>query len=541
MKALLHLMLYLCIVYPYRLSAQEDLHRPGLETERVSSAMRLARTDPQKAIPLLLEELRSDPPNGYAMVLLSGLIVQSTTEPVLLTSLIQLCYQAQELIPEEDHKWRNYLYHYLGSALGRIGQAKSAIQAYTQALTYAPRDVASLFNRAILYAHENQYQSALADLNLANDIEPGREHVLNQIATVLTLDGQLQQAMDTLMRVLKAYPASSRAYTQRGQIHLLRGQYPQAADDLIKAIEIDNPREAFDLFRDLAIIHYPALKPRLMAKLAQGQDPYKWYYHIGVAAESARAYRSAIEAFLKADECAPEPHGLLMNRISSCYLDLGDLSQSLNYIAQAVARTPDRADYRTTYGSLLFQAQRWSEALAQCDTLIVEMADTEDPEIYLLRAKVLRALNRPRDAIRDLSRAIRGDSLMEAFLLRAELYATLGDSIAMRRDYETVARHDLIPRRGGMAHLAFCALGMQTEAIEYIQTLLTDAPESLSVLLSAGRMYAMLNQPEEAIKYLRRAASLSRAAVCTWDTDWALEPIRQHPDYIALRQSVSKP
>jgi non-specific serine/threonine protein kinase len=114
---------------------------------------------------------------------------------------------------------------------------------------------------------------------------------------------------------------------------------------------------------------------------------------------------------------------------------------------------------------------------------------------------------------------------------------------ASRRGLEIVERHlELNPNDVRAVYLgagALADLGKTEQALEWAGRAASMEPNDPGVLYNTTCLYASLNRVDEAINFLKRAIACGFSARVWIESDPDLDPIRQHPEYEALLNSIS--
>jgi len=135
----------------------------------------------------------------------------------------------------------------LGDVQAQLGQANTAIQTYTQALSLIPvmeqRRWPLLLARAAVYDQTHRWAHARADLEQALTFAPNQPILLNFLGYGEIDHGQnLQQATELLHRAVLAAPEDAEIRDSYGWALLLQGQTDRALTLLQSAAE-KNPRD----------------------------------------------------------------------------------------------------------------------------------------------------------------------------------------------------------------------------------------------------------------------------------------------------------
>ncbi|MDR2533438.1 MAG: tetratricopeptide repeat protein [Tannerellaceae bacterium] len=150
---------------------------------------------------------------------------------------------------------------------------------------------------------------------------------------------------------------------------------------------------------------------------------FELFKYDGIRAQRMGKTDFAIRCFEEALKIRREPEtaSLLIN----AYLQNNQTDRALHVANRAVEADATNMHALLGRASILFQCERYDEALADCQ--IIFAADFPHPLVHLLAAKIKRALNDPEAALASLEEAVaKQDDLADARLLMAEIQFDLG-------------------------------------------------------------------------------------------------------------------
>jgi len=192
------------------------------------------------------------------------------------------------------------------------GEPSNAVLLCTQAIEAGDLDDEGLAltysNRGNSYYDLGDYDRAIADYNIALDLQPDDPVTLsNRGAAYLEL-GQNDLAFDDLNEAIRLYPENPVALTNRCWIHAVEGRYELARFDCDEALGIE-PNDPIALasrayvFMQLGDVD----AAQTDADLAVQYGAFLWQTHFyrGLAYESAGDMAQAQENYARAAELAP--------------------------------------------------------------------------------------------------------------------------------------------------------------------------------------------------------------------------------------------
>lgn len=187
-------------------------------------------------------------------------------------------------------------------------QMFEAYQHYNCAVKLNPNVWVAYRGRAITLSAQNNFQGALADLDVALDLNPKEPTLFYWRGVVLSQMSENEAALGYLNRAIELDPGYGAAFNWRGIVHRNLGQYNNAIQDFNIAIEIgmpDNPQSPYMNLGNLYNDHF--------------EDPLQ-----------------ALTWYQQAARVAPE-RGYIQEVLGDTYLALGLFSEAEASYAQYIA------------------------------------------------------------------------------------------------------------------------------------------------------------------------------------------------------------
>jgi tetratricopeptide (TPR) repeat protein len=101
-------------------------------------------------------------------------------------------------------------------------------------------------------------------------------------------------------------------------------------------------------------------------------------------------------------------------------------------------------------------------------------------------------------------------------------------------DFKKIIELDTVPSAGSCAHYAYHFLGEDERAIEFMNRILADDPESMGNYYDAACLYAIMGRSTESISYLRHAFELGYRRFAHIVADHDLDSIRDLSEFKSL-------
>ena len=409
---------------------EEQNHREAEERERqgrlaalFSKAERLVTTEPQRARETL-SEIRRQQADYPGLAALEVRARQQAEEE-----------QARKQAAEEQAR-KAGRYREQGGIYHAQGNYKRAIAEYNKAIELDPRQASYYRERGLIYKVKGNYDRALADYDRAIALDPEDAKAYNGRGEIRHTLGQLREAVADYDRAIALDPHYAEAYHLRGRARTALGQLKEALADLDRAIAL-NPRRVL-VYSSRAVVHNAlgqreatladydraiALDPQF-AELYCGRGGAR--YLLGQLKEALADYDAAIALKPKL-AMAYDGRGLVR-------YSLGQLKEALADYDRALAFDPKLASAYDGRGMVYNALGRPKEALADHDRAIA--LKPQDAIAYTNRGTAREALGQLKEALADYDRAIAlSPQFAVAYYDRGRVRHALGQREAAQADY----------------------------------------------------------------------------------------------------------
>lgn len=161
--------------------------------------------------------------------------------------------QAMETSSDPDAQMGvNYAQCELGWANLMIGNAPTAITAFTRAIKIVPEDQEAFNGRGIALRQLGNYEQSLRDFERAIQISPGeKEHYAERGLTFLEM-GHQERALSDFTQAVRLAPNASIGYRLRAQAYSKVGEHVKAEADLSQAATLEHRMATLSAYRDTA-------------------------------------------------------------------------------------------------------------------------------------------------------------------------------------------------------------------------------------------------------------------------------------------------
>lgn len=393
--------------------------------------------------------------------------------------------------------------------------------------------------RAKIYDARGDQEKRLADLYLANKMDPTRINCLGLLATTnyelghyddaeqcfqriirmqpnnydaLAGLGRIEvkrnnfgQAAEYVDRAVSLYQAEPRVYINRAEVLLMMEQYEAAAQDLISALSVGNDSQmAIEALSEMSDVQYDAVIAALNNSISKAPRNGMFYYLAAQIAMSHNHFADA-EYYLNIINTNRlyEYHGIYNSQAQAQYA-LGKYNDALNTIGVAIRAIDSVEDYYITRAKIQ-RAMGLTEDAARTIRFATAL-NADNLDALFEQALCLLAENKAEEAVSALNVAILNNSeYAEALMLRAWINRNVlkKDDLA-KRDYAMVLmlNDGLLSLRGFALH----ELGRDAEAIAWAEKIVNDGvlPGGQAYYVAAA-LCSQCGNVEKAYTYLSSA------------------------------------
>jgi len=351
----------------------------------------------------------------------------------------------------DSEEFEEITHHYLNH--GKVNLGKKAVE---MGLQQHPNSIELQLLHIEILVYEDQYEEACDRLDLLEAIDPSNEEIFIQRANICSKRDDHIGAINLLMEALHFAEDGYDIYSLLGMEYLFIDDYPQARKCFSKCLEYDpqdysslyNVVYCYEFMEDYTggihfLNRYLDRNPYCEVAWHQLGKMYctlqMWkealaafdfaiisdeqfigaYFEKAHVLEQLERYREAIECYeitLTLDD--PTSHAYL--RMGLCYEKLRNMEQARWFLNQTVHEDPllDKAWIAITEHHI--RAGNVPKALSYIEKAL--SIDSENPQYWILKARILESLKRYPDAIVSYDRAIeKGEFEIDSFLGWADL------------------------------------------------------------------------------------------------------------------------
>lgn len=452
-----------------------------------------------------------------------------------------------------------YLYYRLAVCQAALNDKGAAYKSYETSLSLNPKLRTAYWDRGVLYESDNNYILALADYhNAILNSKPwdGEMEILYaNVAYCQYRLGQYTEAMRADSQAMALNNNYGRAYLIRGNIYLATKKYKLASDDYTTAMFKYGPD-----MKMITLLYTDRAEAKMrLGKTKDAINDYSLaikldttttriaYWNRGAAYHKNGDYQLASNDYTKAIAFYQGDD----KNLSKLYNDRAMNELGLNHFSNAIADDSLAITYDATnvyaylYQAITYtQSAEYQKAIYDYHSVIILKHDDKGflARIYYQVASDEYFLNEFDKVIGDCTKAITYDpGYSEAYYYRAKVYMKkMKDKGLAAKDFDKVLSLDTTKKSVSYV-FSLLYTGKSDEAVSILQNDLLHADENVRVTgdyYNLACLYAILNQPEEANSYLKKAMDNGYSKKYAI-TDEDLDNIRNTDDYKATIASAA--
>ena len=437
--------------------------------------------------------------------------------------------QAIKLCPKKDKENTAFNHYVKAKVLQNLDRMADAEAEFTAAINAEPDNSSHYENRGEFYYAEKQYDKSFADHKKASEIDPGLAKNFVGMGACLEATGKYQEALDKYEYALKLSPGNYTTIAYKGDALLKLKKYSDAINCYIEAIDGDNETEAAFYGLNNACEEAPqVLVTKLKAKHAKNPKEAIWTALLAATLNQMKNYGEAIKYYqeLVNDEPSAQGYGVL----AEAYKSAGNLPRAIEMIDKAIGMDSTEVRY-------MLNKANYYELNGELDKAIdVENAsidlDPENAAIYAIRSITHLKKKEGDKALSDINTAIAlGEPTPYYSYTRGRINMLLGKKDEADSDFKTVVGDTAAAE---IEPYALFYLGEKDKAIALTDSLLTASPDDASTIYNAACLYSLLNDKENALKYLEKAFNAGEITTFYAKMDPDFDNIQEAPEFKAL-------
>lgn len=521
---------FIIIVLVFFLSAnvysQNSVKRP--DTYNYNRGLEELRNENySEALNFFNKEIEADKQNGYAYSWIA--MIRHTQEGY--GRALTAVNMALKYIPKRDVDFLSATYNVRAGIYLALEDTINALNDYASSIKTNPSEENTYEKRAQIYYEQDKYDLADADYRQIIKLNPGGVMGFMGIGRNRNAQKRWQEAIEQFNHVANLYSDYSSVYSFRAESYIGQEKWPEATDDIIKALALDGDNKAFSLMQELKGSAFELLKTKMKIQSTKNPNNAYWPYCIGVMHEHNEEYEKAIPFYMEAQRI--DADDFTLRRISQCYYQLGDYHNALTNIQQAIDLDSTKVQYIPFKADILYEMGNSKAAIAEWDKHQVLY-----PEYgfgYYRRGWFKSLSGDEEGAIEDYNMCIALEpDASYAFASRGDAYSRLGKSEAAKADFLKVIEIEDTPEKYEFIHYAYQGLGDNEKAIEAIDTIIARNEDKKGNYYDAACMYSRMKSKEKALEYLEKSLESGYNRFAHIGIDHDMDFIRETTEFKSL-------
>ncbi len=457
------------------------------------------------------------------------------------------------------------------------GEYLEALADVNQAILLTPKNEKELrFDEHILRARISDarmdYTSALADLRLAQDLEPKSLACTDLIAKTNLKAGNLNAAEKAFKSILRAesmnydamyglalvemargnhkeaieqadkavslFRAEPQVFVNRADIYTRQGNIDAAVNDLLQGMAVGDGGIAAQRLFELSDTHYDDVM-RSLADLAEKTSEGGTYRYLRahIAMDHLHFAQALNDLNFIKNNHLYSSHSMYGN-IAKCYVELGHFDEALEQANQALAMNASQPEYYLVKALALFNAgegKNYDDAMQVLDDCSA-IAPQYVP-MLMTKAALLASQGKEKDALGYLNAAVANEpDNAQALLTRGMLLKKLEMPTLADKDFNTMCLlgDEVFDLKG----LALNELGRDNDALKWLNDVTRVQMPGGENYYYAAILMSMRGDNYKAMEYVQKALDNGFGSLYQLKYDvlspLSLEPLRSDPAFDLL-------
>jgi superkiller protein 3 len=358
-----------------------------------------------------------------------------------------------------------------------VREQNQALKHFDQAIHLDPNLTPARYGRAVLYYQQGKALQCVADMKFVLDREPRNYQALDLLGQAYLQLNQPQEAAQVLGCAAALAPKDGKVLMHYSRV-LIRLNRKEEAAKVLAAFKALGPEESRrrpygGLFEYLSLppaeqrAHYLA---NLQRTITTRPDDPGLRVRLGRALLDEGKTSEALEAFRTVRELSADPK--ILAECGKTLLDTEQYQPAREFLDLAVAADPTAADARLDLALAVFHSAGLEAGLAELDKTPPAQ---RQGDYFLLRAQILDAMKKPREAAAALDLGLRSSPTRPDLYLEAALF------LIKHTQYQ--------------------------QAVNLLQKANSTVPDVPELMLTQAIAYELLQQPEEAQRLLTQLES----------------------------------
>lgn len=481
----------------------------------------------------LMKEIEENSDNGHAYMLLSSIYFSYMSEDDKGFKYLKL---AEKYIPKNDsitqskiNSMFSYYYIHIDNDIPK------AIEYCNKGLLYNPSHTPLYEIRAYCYDQLGDMESATADMEKIVEYSPySIEDILSVCEWYIRKDDYASalKHLEYIKCLVEEEDETRQYYEVLCNIHL--NNHIQAVQDLAYLISEYNYTGHIDyLVREMGKADFKTIETYFKYIAEPNTDYNEYNLALARLYRSQRQYEKAIEYF--ETYLRSKTDNEIFIQIAECYTLLGNNEMALEYLNHYTMLNPDDLSALEERCIVLCYMGRYDEALE----LIDNNAKNSEEEMYdyifnLFRFQVNLFKQDFVAALSNYDAIYEHQYIGVALSQKGRIYELMGDKKMAKATYkEAIKEYESSTQEADFSMCyAYIFMGKEKKALAMIEDLLANSDEEQ--MYNIACMYALMNDSENALKYLEEAIIYEETDKYWINIDFDLDNIRHLEEFKEL-------
>jgi clan AA aspartic protease (TIGR02281 family) len=481
----------------------------------------------EEALEFFNKDIEENPKNGYSFSWIAMLRLHKKEYGKALTAV----NMAIKYLPKKDPEYVIFAYSTRADVYLNLEDTVKALADYDMAIK-VKSDESSLYEkRAQIYYEQEKYALADADYHKMIDLNPGGTMGYMGLGRNANAQKRWDDAIKQFDYVAKLSSDYSSAYSFRAESYIGKEKWPEATDDLVKALGLEWDRKALHLAGKLKEPAFTMMVSKMKVQMAKSPNEASWPYIIGTMYEQSKKYEKAIEYYDLANKRDESP--TIHERISVCQYELGEYDLALLSIKKAINIDSTDISYLARKANIYYEMGDVKSAIAEWDNVLANQ-----PEYafgYYRRGWFKELAGDMDGAIEDLSMSIVLDpEYSYAYVSRGDVYLKQGKTDLADQDFKKVIELENTPEKYDCIHYAYQGLGLNDKAIAAMDSIIAREEDRAGSYYDAACLYSRMKDKNNALRCLEKSLELGYMRFAHIERDFDMDFLREMPEFKRL-------
>lgn len=520
----------LCIISGESIAQTKDDSRP-YNLQKAYEVLKNDR-DEEQALKLLGEQLKSTPDNVECWMLMCRIYRNQSKYGRAMTSVNEAIKVNK---PKKSGYFNSTLYWWKSSVYDDMGETEKEIEWLNKALAAARKDNKENIQNISFDLGQAYYELKKYDESDAVYRQMVKEDETDQAA--MTGLARNMIAREDYAGAVKMLDASQKygddytgTYKFRSEAYDKMGEIDKAIDDAF--VWFDKDEDAYSsVIIKLMMKHRTYALAKAKTKMKSSDKKSNWEILLLAFYEQSGDFESAIKSYDVLEEEYGKDEFIYSHR-ANCYDELGLTDIALAEIDKAIGMDADYTNI-CSKGNILRTAGRYSEAMSVFNQAID--IDPSNAFAYYAKGWCHELSGDDDKAMECYDLGIDIDKeYAYIYLMRGQIYLKRGEKTKAEEDFNTVLQLDTLVSDGSCRQYAFHFLGRDSDAEEWMQKLIDDAPYDMGNYYDKACLYSRMGRSDEAVKALETALEMGYCKFPHIEHDDDLDAIRDRDDFKSM-------